>query len=221
VTGQRARRAGRARFVLLHLRARNTPLIGAGLVAVALLAWAAAHWLVTREFSTGARERWPVAALAPLLGGVLVSVGFAGADEELERTAAVRWRPIRLLQVMLATAAVGAALALTGLWEPRVYGAFELVRNTAAVVGAVALAAAVLGARLAWVPVASYVLVVMSIGPRDPGTAWWTWPVQPWASPPAVWSAATLLALGGAAYACVPGRSRLMSKTSAWLRPSG
>lgn len=201
MTGQHARRRpGRARFVLLHLRARNTPLVGAGLIAVALLAWAVAHWLVTQEFSTGAQERWPVAALAPLLSAVLVSVGFAGADEELERTAAVRWRPIRLLQVMLATVAVGAALALTGLWEPRMFGAFELVRNTAAVVGAVALSAAVLGARLAWAPVAPYVLVIMSVGPRNPGTAWWTWPVQPWASPLAVWSAATLLILGGAAY---------------------
>lgn len=208
MTGQPAhRRTGRLRFVRLHVRARNTPLIGAGLTALALLAWAAAHWLVTREFSTGAQERWPVAALAPLLGAVLVSVGFAGADEELERTAAVRWRPIRLCQVALAAVAVGTALALTGLWEPRTYGAFELARNTAAVIGAVAFSAAVLGARLAWVPVVPYVLVTMSVGPRDPGTAWWAWPVQPWASPLAVWSAATLLILGGAAYSWSGARS--------------
>lgn len=201
MTGQHARRrTGRVRFVLLHLRARNTPLVVAGLVAVTLLAWGAAHWLVTRESSTGTQERWPVAALAPLLGAVLVSVGFAGADEELERTAAVRWCPIRLLQFALATIAVAATLALTGLSEPRMHGAFELVRNTAAGLGAVAMAAAVLGVRLAWVPVAPYVLVVMSVGPRNPGTAWWTWPVQPWASPLAVWSAATLLILGGVAY---------------------
>lgn len=201
MTGRHARRhRGRTRFVLLHLRARNGPLVGAGLVTVALLAWAVAHWLVTREFSTGARERWPVAALAPLLGAVLVSVGFASPDEELERTAALPWRPIRLLQVMLAGAAVAVPLALTGLSEPRLYGAFELVRNTAAAVGAVALSTAVAGARLAWLPVAPYVLVVMSVGPRNPGAAWWTWPVQPWASPLAVWSAAVLLILGGAAY---------------------
>lgn len=75
---------------------------------------------------------------------------------------------------MLTTVTVGAALALTGPWEPRMYGAFELARNTAAVVGAVTLSATVLGARLAWVPVASYVLVIMSVGQRNPGTAWWT-----------------------------------------------
>lgn len=200
MTGQPARRPTRARFVLLHLRARNTPLIAAGLVAVALLAWVVARWLVTREFFTGPQERWPVAALAPLLGAVLVSVGFAGADEELEQTAAVRWWPIRLCQVGLATVAVGTTLALTGLWEPQTYGAYELIRNAAAGVGAVALCAAVLGARLAWVPVMAYVLVIMSVGPRNSGTAWWTWPVQPWASPLAVWSAAVLLILGGVAY---------------------
>lgn len=202
MTGRHARRrAGRVRFLALHLRARHTPLVGAGVLAAALLAWVTADWLVSREFAAGAPERWPVAALAPVLGAVLVSVGFAGADEELERTAAVPWRPIRLLHVALATLAVGVALALTGLWEPRVYGAFELVRNTAAALGAVALSATVLGARLAWVPVAPYVLVVMSVGPRGPGTAWWTWPVQPWASDLALWSTTALLVLGGAAYA--------------------
>lgn len=200
MTGGR-RRPGRGRFLRLHLRARHALLVGAGIVATALLAWAAADWLVSRPNSPGAAERWPVAAVAPVLGAVLVSVGFAGADEELERAAAVRWRLIRLCHVTLATVAVGVALALTGLWAPRTYGAFELVRNTVAAVGAVALATAVLGARLAWVPIAPYPLVIMVVGPLRPELAWLSWPVQPWDGRPlAAWSAAVLLILGGGAY---------------------
>ncbi|HEY8473151.1 MAG TPA: hypothetical protein VIL37_11040 [Natronosporangium sp.] len=205
MTGRR--RPGRFRFVRLLLRARNAPPIATGLVAVAVATWAAAHWLATKEGSAGAIERLPVAALAPLLGAAVASAGFPAADEELERTAAVRWRRIRLLQVLLAGVALAGALALTGLWEPRQYGAFELVRNAAGTLGAIALATALIGARLAWLPVAGYLLAVLPAQPEDPATAWWSWPVQPWASSLARWPAAVLLALGAAGYAWRGARS--------------
>ena len=174
----------------------------AGLVVVALLAWATAHWLVTREWSTGAAdERWPVPALAPMLGAVLASAGLAGADEELERTAAVPWRRIRAAHIVLATAAASLPLVLTGLWAPHTYGAFELGRNTVACVGMVALSSVVLGARLAWAPVVAYVAVVLTAAPRDPETGWWTWPVQPWSAQHAAWTSLALFVAGMTLYA--------------------
>ncbi len=172
----------------------------AGLVAVALLAWVTGGWLADGEWSTGPGERWPVAVLAPLLAALLVSMGLAGADEELERTAPVRWGVIRITHVALAASAAGVALALTGLWEPRTYGSFELVRNVAACIGLVAMSSIVFGARLAWAPATAYVLGVVAAGPRDPDTAWWTWPIQPWSAHGATWSAALLLLVGTVAY---------------------
>jgi hypothetical protein len=178
----------------------------AGLVVVALLAWVTGGWLADGEWSPGPGERWPVAVLAPLLAALLVSTGLAGADEELERTAPVRWRVIRIVHVIVAASVAGVALALTGLWEPRIFGSFELVRNAAACLGLIALSAIVLGARLAWAPATGYVLAVVAVGPRDPDTAWWTWPIQPWGAHRATWSALLLLLAGAVAYAWLGAR---------------
>lgn len=198
-TGRHARRAAHRRsLVALYLRARGAPALAAGLAVVALVAWGAAHWLTSREWSGGAIERWPVVALAPVLTAVLASSGLAGSDEELERTTAVPWRRIRVLHLTVVAVAAIAAVVLTGLWEPQTYGAFELARNTLACVGAAALLTVVLGARLAWGPVCAYVGVVTLVAPRplNSESSWWTWPVQPWSAELAAWTAGALFAAG-------------------------
>jgi hypothetical protein len=138
-----------------------------------------------------------VAALAPLIGAVVLSNGLGGADEELERTAALRWRPIRAVHVAVAVIAVGAGLALTGLQEPSTYGAYELARNSAACIGLVTLGTAVLGVRLGWIPVVGYVLLMLAVAPE---AAWLTWPNQMWTSEPANWAAAVVAIVGGLGY---------------------
>lgn len=169
----------------------------AGLIFLALLAWAAADWLVHAQGSAGPADRWPVAVLAPLVGALMVSTGFGGADEELERTAALCWRRIRAVHVTLAAVATGAVLALTGLFEPEIFGAYELARNAAACIGLVAVGTVVFGARLGWIPALAYVLLVLGVASPSPENAWWTWPVQQWSSEAANW-AAVVFAMAGA-----------------------
>ncbi|WP_116952322.1 hypothetical protein [Jiangella endophytica] len=186
-----------------HLRARYVPGVAAGLVVVAALAWAAAEWLSSRPYLDGAEARPPVAALAPVLAAVLVSVTLAGADEELERSTARPWRAIRLAHVLVGTTVSAAALALTGLWEPARYGAYELARNTVAAMGMVTVATALAGAARAWAPVIAYTGAAYLAAPKPviAGTAWWTWPVQPASAPGAWWAAAAWFAAGLVLYA--------------------
>lgn len=138
-----------------------------------------------------------------------MSGGLGGADEELDRSGAVPWRLIRDLHVLGAFVLVSVALAVTGLWESRTYGAFELVRNTAGYVGMVAGAAAMVGARLAWAPAFGFAAVIYIVAPKPlrPGTAWWTWPLQPWPAELAAWVAGGLFIAGLALYVRFGARS--------------
>jgi hypothetical protein len=190
-------------MIRLHVRARHGPGLIAGLVLVALLAWAAGEWLSSRPYLPGPDARPPVAALAPALAAVLVSVTLAGADEELERSTAWRWRPVRLAHVLVTTAAAAAALALTGLWEPARYGGYELARNTVACMGLILVATSLIGAARAWVPVVAYVGVAYLAAPKPvvEETAWWAWPVQPASAGGAWWAAAAWFAAGLVLYA--------------------
>lgn len=195
-----ARRPKPARFAILHVRARGVPLAVAGVAVLALLAWIAADWLLDAQGSSGPADRWPVAILAPLLGAVIVSAGLGAADEEMERTAAVHWRRIRTVHVAFATVVVGTALALTGLFEPSTFGAYEIARNTAACIGLIAVGTVMLGARLGWIPGLAYVLLVLGVATPTPGNAWWTWPVQEWSADMANWAATVAAIVGALAY---------------------
>ena len=186
----------------LHLRGRGVPTLVVGVAAVAVLAWLAADWLVHQEWLGGAEARIPVVAAAPLLAAVLTSTGLGGADEELERTTAVPWRLIRALHVLGAFVLVAGALALIGTWEPRAYGAYELVRNAAGYLGMVVGAAVVTGARLAWAPAFGYAAVMYIAAPKPlrADTAWWTWPLHAWNTELAAWVAGGLFVTGLALY---------------------
>lgn len=194
------RRRTPTRLTILHVRARSIPMTVAGVIVLALLAWAAADWLVHAQGSSGPADRWPVAILAPLLAAVIVSAGLSGADEELERTAALRWRRVRAVHVALAVVAVSAALALTGLFEPSTFGAYELARNAAACIGLVAVGTAAFGARLGWIPALAYVLLVLGVAAPTPENAWWTWPVQQWSAGAANWAAGVVAIVGALGY---------------------
>lgn len=214
--GRHASRAPRTmRGIGLFGRVRNLPAFAVGVVVVALLAWWAAEWLSSRPESSGATDRGPVVALAPLTLAILVSTTLFAADEELERTGAWPWRRVRLGQVACLTVVGAAAVAVTGLEEPTVYGAVELVRNCLACVGMVAVAAPVVGGRLAWSPAFVYVVAVHMAAPRPvlPDTGWWTWPVQLSGSTPAWWACLTWYVVGVAAYARWGSRPRRSDDT--------
>lgn len=221
VTGARGRHARRtvrgpaARGAPLFARARNVPAFVAGVVVLAPLAWWAGEWLVNRPMSGGPADRGVVATLAPLALAVLVSTTLFAADEELERTGAWPWPRVRLAQVVVLTVVGAAAVAVTGLEDPRIYGAVELARNSLACVGMVAAAAPAVGGRLAWAPAFGYVLTVRFVAPWpiDPDTGWWTWPVQPAASTSAWWACATWYVVGVVAYAWWGSRARRSDDT--------
>ncbi|MER7006739.1 sigma factor [Dactylosporangium sp. NPDC000555] len=134
---------------------------------------------------------------------VLLAPTLAGADDELERGTALPWRRWRLGHLLLAAAAIGGPLALTGLRAPEVFGAYALLRNTLGCVGLVALGATLLGARLAWLPVFGYVCAVYGAAPRQIGgvTGVWAWPAQPSSVTTSWLTAGALFAIGTLWYA--------------------
>lgn len=197
----RAAASGGRRFVL-HLIARGVPAFLVGLAVVAVLAWAAGGWLVSRPYFGGAVARIPVVALAPLLAAVLLGPSLAGADEDLERGTPLPWRVWRACHVLLAALLCAAVLSLAGLADPHTFGAYALVRNTLGHTGLVVGAAALLGVRLAWLPVFCYGCAVYAAAPRgtDRVTAIWAWPVQPSSATVSWLVVGVLFVAGTAAY---------------------
>jgi hypothetical protein len=186
----------------LHLKARGVPLFLVGLLLVGLLAAVVANWLAARPSLTGAGARIPVVMVAPLLAAVLLGPSLAGADETLERSVAVRWPLIRIGHLTAASALILAALLASGFPEPAVYGLHALARNTLGCVGLVAGAAALLGARLAWLPAFVYICGIYAAAPpRDGG--WeevWAWPAQPSNTAVSWLTALAAFTLGAALY---------------------
>ncbi|NEE03434.1 hypothetical protein [Phytoactinopolyspora halotolerans] len=203
-----APRGRRSRLVTLHLRARGAPALLLGIVAVALAGWGLADWLVHREPTPTPQARMSVVVVAPLMAATLASPGLGGAAEELERSLPAPWRRYRLVHVLVVAAVIGAVLAVTGLWEPRTYGAAELVRNTLGFTGLIVGAAVVMGTRLAWLPALAYGTAVYAIAPRPiaSGTAWWTWPVQPWSAGAAVTVSVGIFVIGLTLYGVLGAR---------------
>ncbi|MEV6925450.1 hypothetical protein AB0M46_13265 [Dactylosporangium sp. NPDC051485] len=192
-----------ARLAQLHLKARGGPVFGAGLGLATLLAWTGGNWLATRPYFDGPVARIPVVLIAPLIAAVLLAPTLAGADDELERGMALPWRRWRLGHLLVAAAAIGGLLALTGLRAPEVFGAYALLRNTLGCVGLVALGTVLLGARLAWLPVFGYVCAVYAATPRQIGgvAGVWAWPAQPSSVTTSWLTAGTLFAFGTLWYA--------------------
>lgn len=214
--GDRAsHRGGASHGVILFARARSLPQFCIGLVVAVLLAWWAGEWLSSHPEFGGATARVPVVALAPLVLSVLVSMSLYAADEELERTGARAWRRLRGVVVVALTAVGAAGLAVTALEDADTYGAIELVRNSLACVGMVALAGPIVGGRLAWSPAFVYVATAYITAPRPLplGTGWWTWPVQSSPSDSAWWAAAAWFVVGVVVYARWGSRPRRWDDT--------
>ncbi|MEQ4304434.1 hypothetical protein ABNF97_24175 [Plantactinospora sp. B6F1] len=190
------------RLLLLHTRARGGPAFALGVAVVAPLAWAAGSWLASRPYFDGPAARIPVVALAPLLGVLLLAPTLGGADEELERGTSLRWPGWRAGHILLGVASIGAALALTGLHAPGVFGAYAMVRNTLGYAGLVAAAAVLLGTRLAWLPAFGYACAVYAARPRQIGgvAGVWAWPLQPSGVTASWLTVAVLFIFGTAGY---------------------
>ncbi|KAK1182093.1 hypothetical protein B7755_030525 [Streptomyces sp. NBS 14/10] len=188
--------------LLLYARSRALPVTIAVLIAAApATAWFA-DWLVSGS-GLGPRARLPVVVLAPLLVSAAIGASLYTHSEELDRTAVRPWWPRRGCQLLLLTAVAAGLLALAVPGESQVYGAYAMARNVLGSVGVTALAAALIGARLSWLPMLVHTGAVYFTARAEPGGsgAVWAWSVQPGPQRAAWWTAAALFAAGSCLYA--------------------
>ncbi|MEU2021012.1 hypothetical protein ABZ565_02345 [Streptomyces sp. NPDC016469] len=192
----------------LYLRSRALPRTAAAVACVALLAAWSAHWIQAQaDFDHSARV--PVLVLAPLLVSSAIGTSLYAAADELDRTAVRRWWPRRLAHLLALTVPAAAALALAVPGHPEAFGAPGMVRNVLGATGVTAAAAALIGARLSWLPITVYIGAVYLAAPGTPGGAAsvWAWPMQP--GPQAgAWAVATAAFAAGAALYAVRGARR-------------
>ncbi|WP_150136415.1 hypothetical protein [Streptomyces hyaluromycini] len=184
---------------VLYARSRALP---ATLVALAGTA-AFAVWAAARLDSyLDPDRRVPVVALAPLLAAAVIGVSLSSPSDELDRTAVRPWWPRRLAQLAGLTALAAVLLPVAVLGHPETFGPPAMIRNTLGCTGVTAAAAALLGARLSWLPAFGYVSAVYlgSAGAHGSAVTVWAWPVQPGAQPGAWAAALGAFAVGGALF---------------------
>jgi hypothetical protein len=185
--------------LLLYARSRTVPRALAGLLVTAALAvWAAdgLHAYVDPQ------RRVPVVALAPLFSAAVIGASLHTASDELDRTAVRPWWRLRTVHLLALTALTAALLSVAVLGHTTVFGPPAMIRNTLGCTGLTAAAAALLGARLSWLPAFGYVSAVYlgAAGAGGRATTVWAWPVQPGGGTGAWAAAAVVFAVGGALY---------------------
>jgi hypothetical protein len=190
----------------LHLRARRVPT--AVLTAAASVA---AMWALWTSSTKAPLISVEIAALAALLAVAAVSTTLGAADEELERTAAVRWWLRRGVHLTVALAVVIGLLLITGVTDARFGPAGLVLRNAAGLLGLCALGATLIGVQKAWIAPLAWTLVAVVLrlsGDSDRVQAI-TWLIQPAGSRAAAVVAVVLALGGGVAYAMrgCPGRT--------------
>ncbi|QXE39048.1 hypothetical protein KQY30_11140 [Streptomyces sp. GMY02] len=188
----------------LYARSRILPATLAALACTALAAAWAAYWLQAQpRFGHSPSARVPVVVLAPLLAAGVIGTGLYTHSDELDRTAVRPWWFRRAAHLLVLTALAAACLALAVPGHPEEFGAPAIVRNLLGATGVTAGAAALLGARLSWLPMTVYVSGTYLSAPRTPGgaAAVWAWPMQPGPQAAAWVTAVVAYVVGAALYA--------------------
>lgn len=144
--------------------------------------------------------RLPVLVLAT--GVMAASIGLGGQDLALDRTAAIRWVPRRAAHVLLCGAVVGTVLlTVQSTGEDLATTAF-IVRDSAGLVGLVALGAALSGGRYAWtLPFAWLSFSFLAPPPTNAPMRVVSWMLLPPGTAEGTWTALVLAVAGTAAYA--------------------
>jgi hypothetical protein len=165
----------------LHLRSRRLNWIALVLPVLAGFTTWAADWLVAWTDHGGATARPPVAVAIPLIVAVLLAMTLAGADVGLERSVPRLTAQFRTVHAVATVAVCGSLLALAVTYQPEVFGALALVRNTLGLFGLVLLTTGLLTVQLNWAPAFGYALVVYFSQPTPTaaGVEWWGWAMQP------------------------------------------
>jgi hypothetical protein len=195
------------RLLVLYLRSRKVPLAVAAAVGSV-----AALWSIDR--ATDHRVAGVLALQAVVAAALAAGPGLAGADIDLDRTAAIPWPPRRAAHVVAAGAAVVGIVAATWFTGEQLAPAAQVTRDAIGMTGLIALGAATLGASQAWIPPLSWTLLswtAMALPWPSPATyrQVLTWMLQPAEATPATVTALVLGATGVLAYAVLgPARER-------------
>jgi hypothetical protein len=161
------------------------------------------------RLATGSQAMFGLFAV--VAGTTAAGPGLAGADTDLDRTAAFWWPPRRAAHVILASAAVMGIVAGATLAGEPLAPASQLGRHITGLMGLVALSAAAFGARLAWVAPVTWIGLAWTanvlFGP-DPAfhVRVLTWMFQPPGSVLVTVTATVLGAVGTLAYAFLGAR---------------
>lgn len=191
------------RWLSLHLRARHAPAAAAVAGLAAVTAWGA--WLLasdTRQIGP------PTTAFAVALAAVAAARTFSGADESLDRTAAVDWPRLRAVHLVVVFALLLGLFAVS-LPGPAQFGPFALVvRDGAGLLGLSALGSVLLGSQRAWfAPIAWCVIALPYGGSAGRSLQVLTWMIQPVDVGAAAVTSIVLAVAGAGAF--VRGRTRL------------
>ncbi|WP_328871423.1 hypothetical protein OHT76_15590 [Streptomyces sp. NBC_00287] len=185
--------------LVLYARSRALPQTVTALALTTVLAIWAAHAL---DSYLDPDRRIPVVALAPLIASAAIGTSLHSASDELDRTAVRPWWRRRLVHLLTLTALAAALLPLAVLTSTQSFGPPAMIRNVLGCTGLTAGAAAVLGARLSWLPVVGYVsaMYLGISGIQGGSLPVWAWLLEPRAGGTAWTTAAALFVLGGTAY---------------------
>ncbi|MFG2795569.1 hypothetical protein [Streptomyces pseudovenezuelae] len=183
------------RWLTLYARSRQVP---AALAAV--LIGAVTVWALARDQAAGPGDpRLPVLVLAT--GATAVSVGLGGQDLALDRTAAIRWMPRRAAHLLLAGAVVAASLLAVQTMGVSMATTAFVVRDSAGLMGLVALGAALSGGQYAWtLPFAWLSLVFFAPPPTSVPMHVVMWMLLPPGTAAGTWTALVLTVVGLTAY---------------------
>ncbi|MFB6991897.1 hypothetical protein ACFCZT_10755 [Streptomyces sp. NPDC056230] len=190
------------RWLTLYARSRRIP---ASLAAVVISA--VAVWALARDGGEGPGDpRLPVLVLAA--GAMAASIGFSGQDLALDRTAAIRWVPRRAAHVLLCGAVVGTVLVTVQATGESMATTAFVVRDSAGLMGLVALGAALSGGQYAWtLPFAWLSFSFLAPPPTNAPMQVASWMLLPPGTTAGTWTALVLAVAGTAAYAVAgPGR---------------
>jgi hypothetical protein len=185
------------RLLLLYLRYRQVPAALAAAVGSVAVLW----WL--SQATDDPTLHATLGLLAVAAGTAAVGTGLAGADIDLDRSAAIAWPPRRAAPVVAVGGAIIGIVAATALTGDQLAPARQIVRDAVGMSGLVALGAATLGASRAWAVPLTWILLVPLWVPAAGATYQQvlTWMLQPAASAPAAITASVLGATGVLAYA--------------------
>ncbi len=184
------------RWLTLYARSRQAPASLAVVVTSALAVWALAR------IGGGGPADPRLSTIVLAAGATAVSVGLGGQDLGLDRTAAIRWMPRRAAHVLLCGVLVGAVLLAVQTMGGQLVSPAFVVRNTAGLMGLVALGAACCGQKYAWMLPFAWLSFSFVVPPAtDTATQVLTWLLLPPGAVTGTWTALVLAVAGITAYA--------------------